>query len=55
MAIRGNNVNKSDTAILAARITGYGINTPPGPGPSLDVYDQAFLPAKENRKGVVAS
>lgn len=29
LAIKGNSVNKSDTAILAARITGYGIDTPP--------------------------
>lgn len=55
LAIRGNSVNKSDAAILAARITGYGINTPPEPGPSLVVYDQAFLPAKKPGKGVAAS
>ena len=29
--------------ILAARIIGYGIDTPPEPGPSLEVYDQTFL------------
>jgi hypothetical protein len=40
--------------VLAARITGYGIDTPPEPGPSLSVYDQAFLPPKEeeHKEGV---
>ena len=42
-AIRNNSVNRSDAAILAARIIGYGIDTPPEPGPSLEVYDQTFL------------
>ena len=55
LAIKGNSVNKSAAAILAARITGYGINTPPEPGPPLAVYDQAFLPAKADGKGVIAS
>ena len=55
LAIRGNSVNKSDTAILAARITEYGIDTPPEPGPSLAVYDQTFLPAKDDGKEVAAS
>ena len=50
LAIKGNSVNKSDTAILAARITGYGIDTPPEPGPSLVVYDQAFLPNQATDK-----
>ena len=55
IAIRKKSVNPSDTAILAARITGYGIDTPPEPGPSLAVYDQAFLPAKDPEgQGVVA-
>ena len=30
-------------SVLAARITGYGITTPPETGPSLDIYDEAFL------------
>lgn len=55
LAIKGNSVNMSDTAILAARITGYGINTPPEPGPSLSVYDQAFLPEKADGKEEMAS
>ena len=55
LAIEKNSVNKSDTTILAARITGYGIDTPPEPGPSLAIYDQTFLPPKEEeRKEVVA-
>lgn len=54
LAIKGNSVNKSDTAILAARITGYGIDTPPEPGPSLVVYDQAFLPQQDADKEVVS-
>ncbi|MCL1981651.1 MAG: IS21 family transposase [Clostridiales bacterium] len=36
-------VNICDAAVLAARITGYGIDTPPEPGPALSVYDQMFL------------
>ena len=55
MAIESNSVNKSDMAILAARITGYGINTPPEPGPSLLIYDQTFLPFRNDRKEVPAS
>ena len=55
LAIKSNSVNKSDTAILAARITGYGIDTPPEPGPSLEIYDQTFLPARADRKEVIAS
>lgn len=55
LAIEGNSVNKSDTAILAARITGYGIDTPPEPGPSLVIYDQVFLPSKGDGKEVTAS
>ena len=50
MAIQNHSVHKSDAAILAARISGYGINTPPEPGPSLSVYDAAFLPQKEYGK-----
>ena len=46
LAIKNNSVNKADATILAARITGYGIDTPPEPGPSLKIYDQTFLPAK---------
>lgn len=54
IAIRNNSVNKSDAAILAARISGYGIDTPPEPGPSLSVYDEAFLPAGSHNTEVTA-
>ena len=53
-AIRNNSVNKSDTAILAARICGYGIDTPPEPGPSLKIYDMTFLPQKTEDKEVAS-
>ena len=43
MACSRGNINICDTSVLAARITGYGINTPPETGPSLEVYDEAFL------------
>ncbi len=43
MAASRGNVSICDAAVLAARITGYGIDTPPQPGPSLGVYDEAFL------------
>ena len=55
LSIRAGSVNKSDAAILAARITGYGIDTPPEPGPSLDIYDQAFLPSRDNGKEAIVS
>ena len=37
------NINICDASVLAARITGYGISTPPETGPSLEIYDEAFL------------
>ncbi len=55
LAIQGNHVNKPDAAILAARITGYGIDTPAEPGPSLKVYDQAFLPGKDGGEEALVS
>ena len=54
LAIKGNSVNKSDAAVLAARITGYGIDTPPEPGPSLSVYDQLLLPTADAEREVTA-
>ena len=50
MAASRGSVNICDASVLAARITGYGIETPPQPGPSLSVYDETFL-----RKGGDAS
>lgn len=43
LAIKNGGVNKSDATVLAARIAGYGINTPPDPGPPLEIYDRTFL------------
>ena len=43
MACERGNINICDASVLAARITGYGIYTPPETGPSLSVYDEAFL------------
>lgn len=37
------NISICDASVLAARITGYGIYTPPESGPSLAAYDEAFL------------
>ena len=42
MAVKNGNVNKSDVTVLAARITGYGIETPPENGPNL-VYMMNYL------------
>ncbi|TCS77682.1 IS21 family transposase [Pectinatus cerevisiiphilus] len=43
LTVRNGSVNICDASVLAARITGYGINTPPEQGPSLYVYDDLFL------------
>jgi hypothetical protein len=43
MAAARGAVSMCDAAVLAARITGYGIDTPPDPGPPLSVYDEVFL------------
>lgn len=43
MACARGNINICDASVLAARITGYGIYTPPEAGPSLEAYDEAFL------------
>jgi len=40
------NINMCDASVLAARITGYGINTPPESGPSLAAYDEIFIKGK---------
>lgn len=44
IALQNGKINESDVTVLASRITGYGIDTPPEVGPSLIVYDEAFLP-----------
>lgn len=43
MAAERGTINLCDASVLAARITGYGIHTPPEAGPSLAVYDDVFL------------
>lgn len=43
MACARGNINICDASVLAARITGYGIYTPPEAGSSLEAYDEAFL------------
>ena len=47
LAVRSGSVNKADAAILAARISGYGLNTPPKPGPPLDAYDELLCSPKK--------
>ncbi len=47
MASARGNINICDTCVLAARITDYGIYTPPEAGPSLATYDEAFLKGGE--------
>ena len=49
-ALRHGNVNASDAKIIAQRISGYGIETPPEAGPPLTVYDEAFLPVTDGGK-----
>lgn len=43
IAARRGSVNLCDASVLAARITGYGLDTLPENGPPLTVYDDAFL------------
>lgn len=49
MASARGNINICDASVLAARITGYGIYTPPEAGPSLAAYDEAFLKKGGNK------
>jgi transposase len=42
-ALSRGRLNVSDTSILAARMAGYGLKTPPDSGPDLRAYDLAFL------------
>ena len=49
-ALNNGCIHSSDARILAERITGYGINTPPDPGPSLSVYDDAFPEGSQRRR-----
>mgnify|MGYP000706405644 FL=1 len=42
-SIHGKRLASCDAAVLAERIAGFGLDTRPAAGPSLAVYDQAFL------------
>jgi transposase len=46
--IQRGTLNPVDTEVLAGRIAGYGIQTPPEPGPALEVYDEVFLKGAAN-------
>lgn len=46
-AVKRGRLNLCDTAVLAARMAGYGLETPPDTGPDLRVYDETFLVRRE--------
>lgn len=48
MAAQRGKINICDTSVIASRISGYGIDTPPQTGPPLDVYDE-FLKSQANK------
>lgn len=52
MSLSNGSINESDASILAARITGYGIDTPPEAGPPLSVYDDVLIHSREQMGGV---
>lgn len=51
LALGSGSINKSDASILAARITGYGIDTPPEAGPPLSVYDDELIHSRSQKGG----
>ena len=51
MALANGSINESDVSILAARITGYGIDTPPESGPPLTVYDDELIHSRTQMGG----
>jgi len=53
-AVRNGNIHQSDAVVLAGRICGFGIDTPADKGPSLSVYDEAFLNTNTEQGGVPA-
>ena len=53
-AVRNGCIHHSDAVVLAGRISGYGIDTPSDAGPSLSVYDEAFLGKATVKGGVQA-
>lgn len=50
-ALGNGGINESDVSILAARITGYGIDTPPEAGPPLSVYDEELIHSRKKTGG----
>jgi hypothetical protein len=42
-SIRGDRLSACDASVLAERIATWGLDTKPDAGPSLAVYDEAFL------------
>ena len=52
IALGNGSINESDVSILAARITGYGIDTPPEAGPPLSVYDEELIHSRSKMGGV---
>lgn len=50
-ALNRGRLNIADTSILAARMAGYGLQTPPDSGPDLLEYDLAFL---KNERGDIS-
>ena len=53
-SLRDGQLSASDARVVAARITGYGIDTPAETGPGLEVYDAAFLGQSVESRGVQA-
>ena len=51
MSLSNGSINESDASILAARITGYGIDTPPEAGPPLSVYDDVLIHSRSQTGG----
>lgn len=46
--LRNGHISLCDAAVAAARISGYGLNTPPVSGPSLEVYNEVFIKGGES-------
>ncbi len=50
---KNGSIRESDATVIAERITGYGIDTPPESGPALSAYDEVFIYTRRN--GGIAS
>ena len=46
-SLRGDHLSGSDVRVVAERISSYGADTPPTPGPDLSCYDRAFRAGEE--------